>query len=204
MNGRVLVAWLLIACAAGPTTNRGTEAAAPAQQEAMVPAGFGTLRQDDVTVSLRDGALLIKVTPLDEGVIRLLAPDTYQRLHALAENRRADAEAAASDPEMFLVSFFSYQTDTAFEPENLQLSFQGRLLQPVGVHPLTSGFGRPMLDQQDSESAIYVFDGPIDYRQQYVVRYGMGDSNAWSGIIPKLEVERAKVRAKAGGGDSGS
>lgn len=54
------------------------------RQEALVPAGFGTLKQDQFTVSLRSGPLLLKVTPLDESVIRLSAPDTYQKLHSLA------------------------------------------------------------------------------------------------------------------------
>lgn len=200
MNGRMMLAALLLACAAAPATNEPAAVSPPPVQDPLLPAGFGTLRQDVITVSLRDGPLLIKVTPLDEGIIRLLAPDTYQRLHTLAENRRADAAGAASEPEMFLVSFFSYQPNTAFNPENLQLSYQGRLLQPVAIHPLTGGFGRPNLEQQDNQSGIYVFDGGIDYQQRFVVRYGAIDSNEWSSIVPKLEVERAKVRARAGGG----
>ena len=200
MNGNLLAAALALACATSPAMEHPPGAlAAPAAQDPMVPAGHGTLRQDVITVSLRDGPLLIKVAPLDEGIIRLLAPDTWQRLHALAEVRRPDAEAAASEPELFLVSFFSYQPNTAFNPENLQISHQGRLLQPVAIHPLTGGFGRPVLEQQDNQSAIYVFDGRIDYRQRFVVRYGATDSDDWTGIIPKLEVERAKVRARAGG-----
>jgi hypothetical protein len=200
MNGTMLMPALLLACAALPGT---PELAAPppaAAQDPLVPSGFGTLRQDAITVSLRDGSLLIKVTPLDEGIIRLLAPDTWRRLHALAEDRRAEAAGAAAEPAMFLVSFFSYQPNTAFNPENVHLSYQGRLLQPVAIHPLTAGFGRPVLEQQDNQSGIYVFDGRIDYQQRFVVRYGATDSNEWASIIPKLEVERAKVRARAGGG----
>ena len=198
MNTRLLAACLLLACAAAPAADPAA-APVPASQDPLVPAGFGTLRQDEITVSIREGSLLIKVTPLDEGVIRLLAPDTYQRLHALAENRRADAAAAASEPALFLVSFFSYQPTTAFQQENLQLSYQGRLLQPVAVFPLTTGFGRPVLEQQENQSAIYVFDGQLDFQQRFVVRYGATDSGDWTAIIPKLDVERAKVRARAGG-----
>jgi hypothetical protein len=140
------------------------------------------------------------VTTLDEGVIRLLAPDTYQRMHALAESRRADAEMAGPDPELFLVSFFSYQPDTPFHQENLQISYQGRLLQPIAVFPLSTNFGRPLLQQQETQSAIYVFGGPIDYQQPFVIRYGMTSSDDWGQIIPKLDVERARARSRAGGG----
>jgi len=203
MNGHWIVVGLGIACASAPAASRDVGNAVPvvsAPQDTLVPAGFGTLRQDAITATLRDGSLLIKVTPLDEGVIRLLAPDTYQRMHALAENRRADAESAGPEPQMFLVSFFSYQPNTPFHQENLQLSYQGRLLQPIGVFPLTTNFGRPELEQQERQSAIYVFPGPLDYRQPFVVRYGMTSSNDWTRIIPNLDLERAKVRARAGGG----
>jgi len=202
MSGTWTLIGLCLACAAAPAPSRSSAppTAGVVAQDTLVPAGFGTLRQDAITASFRDGSLLIKVTPLDEGVIRLLAPDTYQRLHALAENRRADAEMSGPDHELFLVSFFSYQPNTPFHQENLQVSYQGRLLQPTGVLPLTTNFGRPELEQQETQSAIYVFPGPLDYRQPFVVRYGMTSSDDWNQIIPKLDVERARARSRAGGG----
>ena len=169
-----------------------------AQQPSLIPAGLGTLRQDEVTVQIRSGALLIKATPLDEGVIRLLAPDTYDRLHALADSRRAEAarQANAQAPELFLVSFFSYQPDVAFQPEDLQVTYQGRILRAAAILPVTGGFGRQRLAQQESQSAIYAFDERIDYAQPFVVRYGFDQSDEWLRILPKLEIERAKVRAR--------
>lgn len=175
------------------------EQAVDQQGESLVPPGYGTLRQDEATISLRQGALLIKVTPLDEAVIRLLAPDTYTRLHALAQSKANDLGGMAAGSELFLVSFYSYQPDIDFQPEDLQLSYQGRLLRPNRILPLTSAFGRQRLAQQENESAIYVFDGPIDYKQALRVQYDMLHSDEWSRIIPKLQVERAKVRARAGG-----
>ncbi len=171
------------------------------QASALVPAGYGTLRQDELTVSLRNGPLLIKVTPLDEGVIRLLAPDTYNRLHALAESRRAEAatQAAVEAPELFLVSFFSYQPDVAFQPEDLQLNFQGRILRAAAMLPVTDGFGRQRLQQQENQSSIYVFAQRLDYAQPFVVRYGFQQSDEWLRILPKLELERGKVRARVRG-----
>ena len=62
-------------------------------------------------------------------MIRLTAPDTYQRLHALAESRRSRRPAGHGDrPTLFLVSFFSYQPDVPFQPEDLQLQQQGQSL----------------------------------------------------------------------------
>ena len=45
-------------------------------RKALVQPGLGTLKQDEFTLGIRVGALLVKVTPLNERVIRLAAPDT--------------------------------------------------------------------------------------------------------------------------------
>jgi hypothetical protein len=173
-----------------------------AAREELVPAGHGTLRIDDATMQLRSGPLLIKVTPLTESVIRLLAPDSYQRLHGMAEPRRAAAADATGGrpPELFLVTFFSYEANVDFQPEDLQASHQGRLMRPSTILSVTPGWGRQRLEQQEQQIALYVFEGPIDYEQPIQIRYGLESTDAWTRIIPALELERTKVRAKAGGG----
>jgi hypothetical protein len=177
-------------------TATGTRAAAGGR---MVPAGHGSLRQDDITISLRSGAVLLKVTPLDEATIRLLAPDTYTRLSALRDSRRPDQpHAGARPPEFFLVSFFSYEPDQIFQPENVQLVYQSRLLQPVTIMPLTGGWGRQRLGQQETQSAIFAFDGPIDFEQNFTVRYDLVESSDWHRIVPLLETERARVITRSG------
>lgn len=192
---------LLGACAsgAGAPAAPATPVVVSTAQEALVPPGHGTLKQDEVTVSLRSGALLIKVTPLSETVTRLTAPDTYARLHGLAESRR---EAAAAEtfgtPELFLVSFFSHQPDVAFQPQDLQLVRQGSLLRPLTIVPVTNGWGRPTLQQQESQSAVYAFEGPIDYDQPFTVRYDLVETDGWSALIPKLREERNRVESRAG------
>lgn len=184
--------------AAAPVPGGGAVEREPAA--GLVPAGYGTLRQDDITVSIRSDAVLVKVTPLDEAVIRLAAPDTYGRLHALASSRREEAgRGPLREPELFLVSFFSYQPDVTFQPEDVQLFHQARNLRAFGIIPLTSGWGRQRLGQQETQNAIYVFDGPIDYTQAIRVRYGTTESDEWSRILPRLETERANVRTRAGG-----
>jgi len=196
----------IVACGA-PRTDVSLGAAPVSAQstdttDLMVPARLGSLRQDDITIQLRNGPLLVKVTPLEESIIRLLAPDTYDRLHAIAESKRAEQQNRMQRPAeaMFLVSFFSYDADVEFQPEGVELSHQGRLLQPVAILPVTSGWGRQRLNQQDQQVAVYVFGEPIDYRLRLTVRYGTDDSDAWTSIIRKLDAERARVRARASGG----
>jgi hypothetical protein len=193
---------LLLCGACAPATTADGSASAPssavvAVTDTMVPAGFGTLRQDEVTVSIRSGAVLVKVTPLDEVVIRLLAPDTYQRLSALRESRREEAaRQLMREPELFLVSFFSYQPDVTFQPEDVQLVDRARLLRASVIIPLTSGWGQERLDQQETQTAIYAFDADIDFTQVLTVRYGLVESQEWRQIMSRLELERGRILSR--------
>ncbi|HUF12886.1 MAG TPA: hypothetical protein VMN78_07305 [Longimicrobiales bacterium] len=202
-----LVAVLAVgACAPANTVPAAaTGGATPTPEESReqayaIPAGYGTLRQDEFTLTLRDGDLLLKVTPLEESVIRLAAPDTYQRLKAMADSRMQQARDAifAGEPELMLVSFFSYSPDVTYRPEELQVMHQGRLMRPVSILPVTSGWGRGRLQQREVQNAVFVFDEDLDYAQPMTVRYGPRTSDDWSAIIPTLERERARVRARAG------
>jgi hypothetical protein len=180
-----------------PASRSTAERGAAAQTRVMVPAGYGTLRQDDATVSLRSGPVMVKITPLDEALIRLLAPDTYTRLHALRESRSAEADRASMRPvELFLVSFFSYQPDVLFQPEDLQLFHQSRVLRPSLIMPVTSGWGQQRLAQQETQTAIYAYESPIEYDQAITVRYGQVESDEWRQVLMRLETERSKVLSR--------
>jgi hypothetical protein len=167
----------------------------------LPPTGYGSLRQNDFSVELVDVSLHVKVTPLAEEVIRLAAPDTYERLDALATSRRAAAERLTEGlgSEMFLVSFFSREPNVEYGPDELQITHRGRSMRPVGIIPLTTGWGRQLLQPQQTQSAIYVFEPPFDYDLSLVVRYGLLESDDWHrAIVPLLEEERTRVAARAG------
>jgi hypothetical protein len=178
-----------------PTADAGAQDSA---RKVLVQPGFGTLKQDEFTLGIRSGALLVKMTPLNERVIRLAAPDTYNRLHALAESKRADAAArvGSKEPELFLVSFFSYQPDVTFQPEDVQLEYNGKLLHAGAIMPLTASWGKQRMDQQETQAAVYVFADEVDFELPLLLRYGMEQSTDWQRIIPKLEVERSKIRSR--------
>lgn len=167
----------------------------------LPPAGYGSLRQDEFSVELQSVTLHVKITPLDQRVIRLAAPDTYDRLDALARSRSVEAEAMteAREAELFLVSFFSRDPDVAYRPEELRITHRGRSMQPAGIVPLTTGWGRQLLQPQETQSAIYVFEPPFDYDLPITVRYGRQNSDDWHRVIlPRLEEERARVESRAG------
>ena len=192
---------LTVSCAFAQTGDSASKASASpsdSAQKALLPTGFGTLKQDEFTMGIRSGALLVKVTPLNERVIRTAAPDTYNRLHALAESRRAMAtdRTGGKTPELFLVSFFSYQPDVTFQPEDVQIEYNGRLLRPGAIIPVTASWGKGRMDQQETQAAVYAFTEPMDFEQPIVVHYGMDQNGEWQQIIPKLEVERAKILSR--------
>jgi hypothetical protein len=196
-----LVAAVLVLCACARQTTAQQpvpSTAVPADTSELVQPGLGTLKQDEFTVGIRSGDLLVKVTPLDEAVIRLAAPDTYKRLHALAESRRADAlkQSRGNQPELFMVAFFSYSPDVDFNPEALQLDYNGKLLRAVAIMPLTTSWGKQRLGQQETQAAVYVFDEPIDFDLPLVLRYGADENREWQRVIPKLQVERNKILSR--------
>lgn len=177
------------------------------ESENLVPSGFGSLRQDDFSILVADAALQVKVTPLTEEVIRLAAPDTYERLHALARSRSDAALAVVESGEsadLFLVSFFSRTPDVEYRPEELQLTHRGRMVRPAGILPLTAGWGRHLLQPQQTQSAIYVFEPPFDYALPITVRYGVRQSDDWHrSVLPRLDDERTRVMSRAQGHSRG-
>lgn len=203
---KTCIATLALAFATAACSGGGAEAQTPSpnadaagEARDLVPAGYGRLRQDDVTIQLRTGPLLLKVTPLAESVIRLTAPDTYARLHGLAANRREDAARQARDPDpsLFLVSFFSYDKDVTYQPEEVWLFQQGRLLQPLAILPVTPEWGRQLLQQQGLQFAVYAYEGGIDLEIPLSLEYEGVQADTWESTIRTLQDERARARSQA-------
>jgi hypothetical protein len=203
--GGLAAAILVAACAAAPAVEEEVAPAVGSDTQALPPPGYGTLRQDDFTVPLALGPLQIKATPLDESVIRLAAPDTYERLHGLVASRtswiREMGERAGlrQDPMVFLVSFFTREQQAPYEPTSLQMLSKGMLYRPLGILPLTPEWGRQQVMQEKSQSALYVFDPAIDLDVTFEVEYLGQRSLAWAGIVRVLSSERGRVISRAKG-----
>ena len=199
----LLMSWM-VGC--GPALP-GTPSPFPSDQEGpsveapdSLPSGLGTLVQDQITLGIQKEQLLIKVTPLDENVIRLTAPDTYARLQGLARIHGDRAARSMVSPSLFLVSFFSYQPNVTYEPEDLLLVNRGLRYRPIGIAAITPSWGSQRLGQQETRMAVYAFDGGMDLEADLVVEYQGLRNEIWRDrIIPLLKAEEAKVRARAGG-----
>jgi hypothetical protein len=173
----------------------------PGQSE-LPPAGFGTLGQDDIGIRLRTPDFVISFIPLDEGVIRLLAPDTYRSMHRLLESKAEDLADAArrngiSNPTVFLVSFFGTQTRARFEAEALTITDQSRLFRPRAFLPMSPSFGDRQVNQRETATAIYIYEDGLRLFDPFTIGYDGVSTNEWERILRTLDRERAAVVARA-------
>jgi hypothetical protein len=216
---------LLLACAAqsprggaGATPGAGaagvsttpTAAGAPATPAsiaadtnggALVPAGFGTLRQDDIAIKLQLSDVLVKLTPLDESVIRTLSPDSYRALRELAESRRAAIARLAAQHglvrgSVWYVSFYGLAPEARFSPLELTVSSGGRDYRPAEAIPLSSGFGSQRLQPRETQSALYLFDDAVEVNQPLTVSFSGQQSTSWATTLRTIERERALIRSR--------
>lgn len=189
----VRMAALLLALTAQPP-NRLTA-------QDTIPVGYGTLRRDDVAMRLATGTIEIQVLPLEEQVIRLLAPDTYRSLTQLGQSRAADiadaaARGATEHPTMVMVTFLGVVPQARFNPEELTITSRGRLFRPIGIVPLSPTWNSFQLEARQQAAAIYLFEPGISVREQLTISY-QGLSGDWSRSLRLLDQERARVKARA-------
>src|SRR5436309_10878254 len=167
-----------------------------------IPAGYGTLRSNDIVIRFTTGTIEIQVLPLDEQVIRLLAPDTYRSLTQLESSRAADiAEATrrggTEHPTLVMVTFLGVVPQARFNPEELTITSRGRLFRPIGIVPLSPAWSSFQLDARQQAAALYLFEPGISFAEQLTVSYQGLSSDAWSRSVRLFEQERARVKARA-------
>jgi hypothetical protein len=169
-----------------------------------VPAGYGTLRRDDIVARFSTGTVEIQVLPLDQQVIRLLAPDTYRSLSQLVQSRAEDiadaaqrAGAGTERPALVMVTFLGIVPQARFAPEELNITSRGRLFRPIGIVPLSPTWSSFQLDARQQAAAIYLFEPGISVREEMTISYQGLSSDAWSRSIRLLDQERARVKARA-------
>jgi hypothetical protein len=170
-----------------------------------VPAGFGSLRQDDIAIRLEPQGLIVRAIPLDESVIRLLTPDSYRALRDLEESNRRTIESitrrtGGRPPDLWYVSFYGREENARFSPMELVITSGGQDFRPLDVIPLSTGFGEQRLRQRETQSAVYVYPGDIDVDHPLVVSFQGQQSVVWEQLLQRIERERALVRARSSGG----
>ena len=201
----VLLASASLACASGSGGGAPDTPANPARPEqatAELPVGFGTLHQEDIALRILLPAVLVRAIPLDESVIRVLAPDSYRGLHELVTSRQAELDERARRygvrrPSLWYFSYYGVQPDARFSPDEVVITSGGRVFRPLSIVPLTTGFGEQRLEQRGVQTAIYVFDDGVDVNLPLVVTVQGTPSAGWEANLRRIERERALVRSRA-------
>lgn len=197
--------FVALSCAPAQTTGgsaQSTSAVSDTTGMDLVPPGYGTLRQDEIAIRLQPPGLVVRLLPLEEGLIRLLTPDSYRALRDLQQSasRRVgelSQRFGARQLSLWLVSFYGVEPDIRFSPLDLIITSTGRDFRPVDVIALSSGFGEQRLKQRETQSAIFVFDGEIDLDQPLIARFLHEQNAFWEQVLPRIERERALVRARS-------
>jgi len=213
MKRRVFMTLLAVSCGAPGAGAPPAQSPEPAQRvpaardttadASLVPAGFGTLRQDDLALRLELLSLQVRALPLDESIIRTLASDSYRALLDLRESQRGQLSAIArrtgtSEVSLWYVSFFSAEPgETRFSPMDLVITNVGRDFRPIGVLPLTPGFGQHRVRQRETHSAVYVFEGQLDANQPLVLTYETARNSDWAVTLQRIDRERVLIRSRA-------
>ena len=188
---------------AGETPPPVATAARNTTDPGLVPAGFGSLKQDDISLRFQLGGLLVRATPLDESVIRVLAPDSYRSLRDRRDSERDRIASLAARYgvrgfSVWSISFYGQEPDVRFNPMDVVISSVGRDFRPIELIPLTTGFGEHRLDQRDTQSALYLFDQAVDVNQPLTMTVETVRSTDWQDALRLIERERALVRTRAG------
>ncbi len=202
-----LAAALVFAPATAPAQRAATtDSARTTQPGGMIPAGFGTLRRDDVGVEVRLEGLTIRAIPLDETIIRTLAPDTYRSLAAIGARRapqleRIRARMGLPAVQAWHVAMFNVQQGEArYDPRGMAIRSAGRDFRPLDVVALVPGFDDGRLAQGRTVDAIFVFDPAIALDQPLVVTLGGVQSTAWNDdLLHRLDRERTAIWSRAAG-----
>jgi hypothetical protein len=168
----------------------------PAGLDPAPPPGYGTLRQEDVSMLLTVGDLQLLVTPLDESVTHVTAPDTERRLSALVGLHAPDP--GSNGRGLFLVSFYSDRPDVTFAPEEVQFISRGVRVRPQAIIAVTPSWGERRVGQRQTEMAVYSFGDAVDLESSLVLAYQFEQTTQWSVILPRIQAERARARARAG------
>jgi hypothetical protein len=205
--------WLVLACIAGcaplppgtapaPSHPVAAASSAPLDTGALIPAGLGTLRQTDVAIMLDLTNVSVWLIPMDESVIRTLAPDTYRSLSTFLRSKRADIQRRAQadglvEQRLWYVTFNGLAPNATFTPTDITITAQGRDFRPVEIIPLSLKFDEQRLQPGESLKALYLFPDGLDVSQPLTVTIGTVQNTSWGDTILQLvQREQTAIRAR--------
>ena len=181
----------------------------PPGGEPIVPAGYGRLGQDDISLRLGAGDLEVRFLPLEERVLRLLIDESYRAYRDLRESKRALIDSAAARngiaaPGIALLTFFSARDGVRFDPQDIVINASGQQFRAVGMIPVSANFTNLQLNTREQASAILLFDRPLPLTQEFTLTYQAYQTDAWRARLTTItrEKDRIAIRMRSAPADS--
>lgn len=196
---KLVVVLALCACAhSGQAHSQET----PDPMGTMPPMGLGSLTQEQISVSIANSQLTVRFQPLNERLLRLLAPDAYRALSGMIASRRVAIDSisrysGASQPGLILVTVYGNRPDARFDASSVGVSVDARRINPVGIIPLNANFSRQQLPQQAVGQGLYVFSEELPVYSPMVFSYGSEAVEGWAQKIATFDRELARVSSRA-------
>lgn len=196
---RIVLACLSLAAIGTPWSRLAAQG--PGATGELPPAGYGTLSQDQLSIRLQDGDIEVRLLPLEERLLRLVARDGYESLHGLVASRKAQIDSAAqgagiANPGLAMVTFFGLREDARFDPQNVSLFYRNQFYRPTAIIPISANFSSRQLPVRRQASAIFLFEMPLPIYEEFEVAYGSSVSTGWKDILPRLDRERGRALAR--------
>lgn len=195
---------LALGAQAGKAARPSADTAKHVDREGLPPAGFGTLRQDQIAIRIQTNGLTISAIPLEESVIRTLAPDSYRTLHNIRESKKAALEAlrmrtGMAGIEAWYVTFFNVQQgDARFDAFDFIIRSVGQDFRPLDALAITPGFGDGRVAQRGQQAAVYAFDPQVDLNQPLTVTALGQQTTVWGDtMLPLIERERSLIWSRS-------
>jgi len=187
---------------AGPGTVPLRTAPATHPDTAGIPAGYGSLGIEQISVYLSRGELQMRVTPLSEAVIRTTTPGWWQQLSTIASGHQAifrEQTGSAVDFQLFLVAVHSEVLPAGFEQEELALVSRGLRYRPVNIRPMTREWTRRVVMPREVLLAVYAFPADVTLDSTLEIEYQEVRMRSWPDILARIEAEQSRIRSRLPG-----
>jgi hypothetical protein len=196
---RVLALLAVCACV---HSGRAESQETPDPMGTMPPLGLGSLTQEQISITIANSQLTVRFEPLNERLLRLLAPDAYRALAGMIASRRPAIDSisrtsGATSPGLMLVTVYGNVTDSRFDPTLIGVSVNARRIDPVGIIPLNASFSRQQLERGTTGMGLFVFSEELPVYSPMGFSYGPVSADGWASKIPTFDRELARVSARA-------
>lgn len=196
----LLAATLVLAASAG-AAQEGNPPPSDDPMGVLPPVGYGKLTQSDISISIRSNPVEVRFTPLNERLLRLLAPDAYRALRGMVETHQTAIDSVArqagtSQPGLMMVTFFAQQPDIRFDASSASVSVRTRHIDAVGIIPLDALFSTQQLPVRGQAMGLYVFSEELPVYEPMTFSYGNITVDDWTRKLRTFDRERARIDSR--------